>query len=118
MAALTSIATFGTRDGQQLNPQIPVIGWYWIAEARGECKRLMQKEIYMQAYSPADSIGGRSHLACVIASAGPRPEGVIRHFPTPNVFDVLHFALLRSLTKCVTLHIQIIPSPNKAMCAG
>jgi hypothetical protein len=31
MAALTSGATFSTRDGQPLNPQIAVIGWYWIS---------------------------------------------------------------------------------------
>ena len=43
----------------------------------------MQKELYMQAYSPANSIRGRAHLACVIALAGRRPEGAMRHFPTP-----------------------------------
>ena len=103
MAAVAGGATFSRRDGQPLNPQTAIIGWYWISEARGECKHFMQMVIYMQAYSPADSIRGRADLARVIALAGPRPEGVIRHFATTQRFR--RFSLLRSLTKCVILDI-------------
>ena len=102
MAAVTSGATFSTRDGQPLNPQIAIIGWYLISEAKGACKHFMPKEIYKQAYSPAGSIGARADLASVIALAGPRHEGVIRHFPVPATFSTF-FTFAFPCRVCYTL---------------
>jgi hypothetical protein len=112
MATVVFGATFSTRDGQPLNPQIAVIGWYWISEAKGEYKHFMQKQIYMQAYSPADSIRGRAYLACVIALAGRRPEGVIRYFPTFPTFSAF-FTFAFPYKVCYTVYLDY-PIPQQS----